>query len=128
LKVTARYKVDGKFLLLKISGEGPGEATLRDVKFHSLTKYEEIKKEDKTYVKIVSASTKITPGLIVFQVGTNIFSGDNVVGEDIIRVMNENWDVLYEDLEGDYTKVVNEVCQKLANHFFEKISIEEAFD
>jgi hypothetical protein len=65
-----------------------------DVKFHSSTKYEEIKKEDKTYVKIVSASTKITPGLIVFQVGTNIFSGDNVVGEDIIRVMNENWDVL----------------------------------
>ncbi|KAJ3635307.1 hypothetical protein MTP99_008224 [Tenebrio molitor] len=77
---------------LKISrrGEGSGEATLRDVKFHSLPKYKEVKKEDKTYVKVVSAKTKITPG--------------------------------------DYTKVVNKVCRKLANHFFEKVSIEEAFD
>jgi hypothetical protein len=64
-----------------------------DVKFHSLPKYKEVKKEDKTYVKVVSAKTKITPGLIVFQVGNNLFSGDNVIGDDIIRVMNENWNV-----------------------------------
>ncbi|KAH0820768.1 hypothetical protein GEV33_002023 [Tenebrio molitor] len=85
-------QVDGKFLLLMIRGEGSGEATLSEWNL-CLPKYKEVKKEDKTYVKVVSAKTKITPGLIVFQVGNNLFSGDNVIGDDIIRVMNENWNV-----------------------------------
>ena len=89
--------------------------------------YEEYKKKEKTHIKVVSATLKLTPSLIHFKY-ENLFNGDKRLGDNINQVMNENWEALYEDIEESFNQVVIKIFTSLVNSVFSKLSIEEAFD
>jgi hypothetical protein len=90
-------------------------------------KYEEVKKKGKTYMKFVSTKGLVKPSLIVFHFD-NLFNGDKVLGDEINRVVNENWKLLYEDSEEAFAGATLKIITNVCNNVFAKISIEEAFD
>jgi hypothetical protein len=93
----------------------------------SVLDYEEVKKKGKTYIKFVKSEMKMTPEKIHFRFD-NLFNGDKTLGDNINQVLNDNWAVVYEDIEDSYTELVNRIWLSLLNGFFSKVSIEEAFD
>jgi hypothetical protein len=143
LRMPGNYKLDGTILLFPIKGEGTGQTTLSEsqaswrsrsentvaVNLHvkCVLGYEEVKKKGKTYMKFVKSEVKITPGKIHFNFN-NLFNGDKTLGDNINQVLNDNWAVVYEDIEDSYTELVNRIWIRLLNGFFSKVSIEEAFD
>jgi hypothetical protein len=90
-------------------------------------KYEEVKKKGKTHMKFVTAKGLVKPTLIVFHFD-NLFNGDKLLGDEINRVVNENWKLLYEDIEETFTDATMKIIMNLCNNVFAKISLEEAFD
>jgi hypothetical protein len=89
--------------------------------------YEEVKKKGKTYMKFVSSTVKATPSEMYFKLD-NLFNGDKSLGDNINQVLNDNWEAVFEDLEGAYTELVNKITLNVFNGFTSKVSIEEAFD
>jgi hypothetical protein len=89
--------------------------------------YEEVKKKGKTFMKFVKSDMKMTPGKMHFRFD-NLFDGDKTLGDNINQVLNDNWEVVYQDVEDPYTELVNRIWLSLLNGFFSKVSIEEAFD
>ncbi|CAH1382301.1 unnamed protein product, partial [Tenebrio molitor] len=127
LRMPGNYKVDGTILLFPVKGEGTGQTTMINLHVKSVLDYEEVKKKGKTYIKFVKSEMKMIPGKIHFNFD-NLFNGDKTLGDNINQVLNDNWAVVYEDIEDSYTELVNRIWLSLLNGFFSKVSIEEAFD
>ncbi|KAJ3618218.1 hypothetical protein MTP99_006239 [Tenebrio molitor] len=127
LRMPGDYKFDGTVLLFPVRGEGTGQTTMINLHVKCVLTYEEVKKKGKTFMKFVKSDMKMTPGKMHFRFD-NLFDGDKTLGDNINQVLNDNWEVVYQDVEDPYTELVNRIWLSLLNGFFSKVSIEEAFD
>jgi hypothetical protein len=103
------------------------EFVSENVEFNCLMQYEEVKKKGKTHMKFVSGKGTFKPSSIVFHFD-NLFNGDKLLGDEINKVVNENWKLLFEDIEDTFLNAMTKILINILNHFFSKVSIEEAFD
>ncbi|XP_044260355.1 protein takeout-like [Tribolium madens] len=127
IKKNCHYKMDGKILLLPVKGEGPSTIVLKNVKTVCRLHYEEISNNGKTYLKFTKSDLDIEPDFVNFNF-ENLFNGDKALGDNINKVLNENWQDVYHDLKDDHIQVLNKILLNLMNNFFAKVSVEEAFD
>lgn len=58
----------------------------------------------------------------------NLFNGDKTLGDNINKVLNENWVSVWNDVQGSYREVFKRIFGTLINDFFSTISKEDAFD
>ncbi|XP_064214568.1 uncharacterized protein LOC659327 [Tribolium castaneum] len=121
------YEVDGQVLLLPVTGKGPSEIILTKVDVTSKLYFEEIKKRNKTFIKIVRSDIDMNPGHVSYKFD-NLFNGDKVLGDNINQVLNDNWKEVFEDVKSGYIEIIKTIVTSLLNNFFSKVSIEEAFD
>ncbi|RZC36435.1 uncharacterized protein BDFB_009197 [Asbolus verrucosus] len=121
------YSFKGQVLLVPINGEGRSSIRLRNSNSTGLLEYEEVKRRRRTYPKFVSIKLRSKPELVSFNF-ENLFNGDKAMSDNANKMLNDNWQELYEDVEADYKKVVEEILLALLNNFFAKVSLEEAFD
>jgi hypothetical protein len=119
--------MDGKILLLDIKGEGPSVITLFNNTVDCFLKYEEVKKNGKTYMHFVDSKLKMEPEKVTFRFD-NLFNGDKALGDNINAVLNDNSKEVFADMKEAYVETVNQILIGLINRFFGKLSIEEAFD
>ncbi|EFA04828.1 protein takeout [Tribolium castaneum] len=124
---SCHYKMDGKILLLPVKGEGPSTAVLKNVKTVCRLHYDEVKNNGKTYMKFTKSELDIEPDFVSFNF-ENLFNGDKALGDNVNKVLNENWRDVFHDVKDDHIQVVNKILLSLMNNFFAKVSIEEAFD
>ncbi|KAH0809714.1 hypothetical protein GEV33_013075 [Tenebrio molitor] len=115
--LTGEYTLDGKVLLLPVKGEGDSTATMKNVELNCLMQYEEVKKKGKKYMKFVSGKGTFKPSSIVFHFD-NLFNGDMLLGDEINRVVNENWKLLFEDIEDTFLDAMTKILINILNHFF----------
>ncbi|XP_044260354.1 protein takeout-like [Tribolium madens] len=121
------YEVDGQVLLLPVTGKGPSEIVLTNLAVTALLHYEETKKKNKTFIKIVSSEISMDPGHVSYKLD-NLFNGDKVLGDNINQVLNDNWKEVFDDVKAGYIEIIQAIVTSLLNNFFSKVSIEEAFD
>lgn len=137
------YKINGNILCAPIQGQG--NSFLNFSKFYFLLynisiylfsenfnlsfyiTYNEIKRRNKTYIKVASCEMYGKPELIHFKLD-NLFNGDEEAGKQANKLLNDNWNVLYADIKSDYFFMMKQVIVHLFNSFFSKLSLEEAFD
>jgi hypothetical protein len=98
-----------------------------NLKSSGLFDYEEKIKKGKTFIKVVSSNLTMDPELVSCNF-EHLFDGDKELGDNINRVLNDNWKEVFDDLKDDYIKVVDKILVQLLNNFFSKVSVEEAFD
>jgi hypothetical protein len=98
-----------------------------NLKVSGLFDYEEKMKKGKTFIKFVSSKVNVDPELATFNF-ENLFDGDKQLGDNINRVINDNWKEVFDDVKDGYIDVVNRILLQLLNNFFSKVSLEEAFD
>ena len=138
------YQLDGKVLLLPIKGEGNctivfGESlfffysmrvkVLFVDKMHVKLKidFEEVVKDSRTHFKVSHSQIENDVGLVTMHFD-NLFNGDKALGDNINKVLNENWKEVYAEVQADYQDLLTGVMMQLLNRFFDKVSLEELFD
>ncbi|EFA05636.1 Circadian clock-controlled protein-like Protein [Tribolium castaneum] len=120
------YKLSGRVLLLPIQGEGESTIVLKNVTIAGYFNYETVKRSGKTYLRFVDHHLSLDVSHVYYHFD-NLFNGDKALGDNINKVLNDNWSEVFEDVKGGYSEVMNQIIQTLLNNFWSVVSLEDAF-
>lgn len=87
---------------------------------------EPYEKKGKKYMKIVDYKVSIVPERMVFKFD-NLFNGNQRLGDEINRVVNENWDAVFNDVKANYDESFGLIFKDLANRVFGRVPFDEIF-
>ncbi|KYB26932.1 Protein takeout-like Protein [Tribolium castaneum] len=120
------YEINGQILLLPIFGDGPGSIILDHIKVDIIFQLEEYERKNKKYYKIVNTGLTMSPKLIKFDL-KNLFHGDKALGDNVLKVLNENWEEVFADVKSGYEEAFGQIFASIFSRLLEKISISELF-
>ncbi|XP_050420101.1 circadian clock-controlled protein daywake-like [Adelges cooleyi] len=128
LEITGHYTVNGKVLVLPITGSGPCTIVLHDPKLDLkevvATPYE---KNGKTYVQVKKIDLKLTSVKKLNVKLENLFNGNKQLGESMNSILNENWSVLLEELQPAFEEAVAAIAQDIVNKALQKTAYSDIF-
>lgn len=126
LEVLGDYKMDGKVLILPITGEGPGNITLTDVSGHYTMDWEYYQKNNKQYTRITSSSMGFKVGKAYFNF-RNLFNGDKTLGAQMNNFLNENWSEVIKEFGPAVGDAFNQVFRRLIQNGFDMAPFDAFF-
>ncbi|KAJ8926177.1 hypothetical protein NQ314_021477 [Rhamnusium bicolor] len=126
LEQIAKYNINGKIMVLPVYGSGDSKITLSGAKIIHTIKFKEEIKNKKVYFKIISYRVEFTVENAHFQF-ENLFNGDKQLAENILKVLNENGRVLFEDASEGIDKSYAEVYKNIATRFFQNVPVDDIF-
>lgn len=57
----------------------------------------------------------------------NLFNGDKRLGDEINKVLNENWDSIYNDVRSSYDESFGLIFKDIANRIFNRVPFNDLF-
>ncbi|XP_063926348.1 protein takeout-like [Zophobas morio] len=143
IRILGQYEVKGRVLLLPVDGRGDAtiilsefllpelcilgmsDGFLEELKIEDVLSFEQKKKKNGTYLSFRSSRVGLEPGLVIFDFRSAVSKN---LSDRFNPVLNENWKLVFEDVQRDYEELIDKIVLSLANSFFSKVSVEEAFD
>lgn len=99
------YVMTGRILLLPIVGNGRANITMVDLKtVHELIG-EPLEKNGEMFIRFKEYNIKLIPGRVYLHF-ENLFNGDRLLGNQMNRFMNENWELIFNELKGGYEETL----------------------
>lgn len=83
-------------------------------------------KGNKQYFKVKLYTVKFTISGAHYDF-QNLFNGDKRLGDNILKVINDNWNAIFEDINDGINKSYSKVFETIAKVFFSKIPIDNMF-
>ncbi|KAF2900825.1 hypothetical protein ILUMI_05364 [Ignelater luminosus] len=120
----ADYSFNGRVLLLPIVGDGKCTVTLQQVKITINLYAETFEKKEKKYLKVKNVTLKLVPGKVIYNF-ENLFNGDERLGNEMNRLLNDNWKDVYDDIGDQYAVALQTVFADYADKVFSKVPFEE---
>ncbi|KAJ3618506.1 hypothetical protein MTP99_006486 [Tenebrio molitor] len=127
IKILAEYDVNGKILLLPVYGEGPGTVIMKNMHGKLTFTFEEYEKKGEKHLKIIEGKLKMQPESVHFNF-ENLFNGDKALGDNINKVMNENWEEVFSDVKSSYEDAFGQIVTGLFNGLLAKVPISELLE
>lgn len=87
---------------------------------------EKYTKKDNAYWKMVDYAVTIQPEKMRYQFD-DLFDGDERLGGEINKVMNENWQSIFNDVRDGYERSFGLIFKGLADSLFGRVPIKEIF-
>lgn len=78
-------------------------------------------------MKVVNTKLSINPSLVTFNFD-NLFDGDENLGNNINKVVNDNWKEVFGDVKSNYEEAFATIIQSLFNNLLGKVPIAELFN
>ncbi|KAJ8958535.1 hypothetical protein NQ318_002330 [Aromia moschata] len=126
LILEADYTMKGRVLLLPIVGDGPCNVTLINTKINHTIINERIEKKGKTYWNVKQYTVTLRPEKVIFKFD-NLFDGDVRLGNEINKVLNDNWDEVFTDVRDGYESSFGLIFHSLADRVFSKVALKDIF-
>ncbi|XP_055856182.1 protein takeout-like [Episyrphus balteatus] len=119
-EIKGKYKVSGKMLLFPITGDGDISIKINGLHIKSRSKPKTELRDGKEYLKTDYYKIKAKADHMTVKC-SNLFNGDKVLSESMHKILNENWQVLWEEMEASFdeqlSKVNGETLDKVMNDF-----------
>lgn len=120
------YKMTGRILLLPIVGNGRANITMIDLKtVHELIG-EPMYHDGETYIRFKEYNIKLIPARVHLHF-ENLFNGDRLLGNQMNRFMNDNWELIFSELKGGYEETLSYVFKEVTNKLFTKVPMDRIF-
>uniref|UniRef100_T1P8S4 Hemolymph juvenile hormone binding protein (JHBP) n=1 Tax=Musca domestica TaxID=7370 RepID=T1P8S4_MUSDO len=126
IELAGNYKVDGRILVLPISGSGTNSIKLSNVLVKMQFAGVPMEKDGKTYMKVEKFRMDLEPKGMHFKID-NLFNGDKALGDNMNLFLNENWQDIYRELRASITSAFGKVFHTVIGHVFTKYPYEEFF-
>ncbi|KAF2900822.1 hypothetical protein ILUMI_05361 [Ignelater luminosus] len=126
VRFEADYSFNGRVLLLPIVGDGKCVVKLQNLKTKFTLRAESFEKGGKKYLKVKDMTIKLTPGKVIYNF-EHLFNGDQRLGEEMNKVLNDNWKEVYNDIGDQYETVLQEVFIDYANKIFGHVPYDDLF-
>jgi len=121
LEITGQYTVNGKVLILPITGNGACTLVLNDpvleVKEVTGTPFQ---KNGKTFVQIKKMDLRLASVKKLNVKLENLFNGNKQLGDNMNSILNENWEVLLEELQPAFEEAIAAIAQDIVNKALQK--------
>lgn len=87
---------------------------------------EQFEKKGKTYWAFKEYTITLRPEKVIFKFD-NLFDGDQRLGDEILKVLNDNWSEVFADVRPGYEKGIGMIFFGLANRVFTRVPLDEIF-
>ncbi|KAF5281779.1 hypothetical protein FQR65_LT14526 [Abscondita terminalis] len=126
LRLESDYDLNGRFMVMPVSGKGKSVTILRDVSATSVIKTKHRKKKGVLYSNIEEFLVTIKPKKVETHFD-NLFDGDKAMGDEVNRVMNENWEAVFEDVKDSYETALGIIFKNIVANIYNKVPFNEMF-
>ncbi|XP_057661464.1 protein takeout-like [Diorhabda carinulata] len=119
LHVVCDYNLDGKIMLMPITGSGLSTSNYTNIDATVTLRVEKIKKNDNIYynVKDFYINFDIAEANIRFE---DLFNGDQDLGEAMNLFLNDNWKQIANEIKPVLEDNIAMILKKFANKIFHK--------
>ncbi|XP_066255887.1 protein takeout-like [Euwallacea similis] len=122
----AKYRVNGKILMLPVYGNGDCSLSIVNSYTRHLIKFEETKKGDSIYFTPTSYRVNMIPEHASY-VFKNLFDGNKLLGDNINKAINQEWRALFDEVGAGYQKEYAELFLEFTKNVFEKHPVKDIF-
>ncbi|XP_053679416.1 protein takeout-like [Anopheles nili] len=120
------YTMDGRILLLPITGHGLANITLHRLKTHHELIGELVERNGEQYMQVRKYLVHFEPKQVTFEFG-NLFNGDQRLSSTMHQVLNDNWEVVFRELRSSYEDTFGYIFKKISNQIFLKVPMNKIF-
>ncbi|KAK3926823.1 Protein takeout [Frankliniella fusca] len=129
ITITGKYTASGRVLLLPVTGTGPSNITVKDMKIS----YEydwPLKKKPNGREHIDILNSKMTLHSLGFMSMRfeNLFNGDRLLGENMNNFINENWQEISKEFGPGVADAIGEVFQLVMKNICDAVPYDVVFN
>ncbi|XP_067000825.2 protein takeout [Anabrus simplex] len=126
IRLQGPYKVDGRILVLPITGDGNCNLTLADLVAVIHVQGEPYTKDGESYMKVQTFDVKFDTSRLYIHLG-NLFNGDQALGDNMNTFLNENWSDILKELKDPIETALGASFKHIAGRFFQKVPYNRVF-
>ncbi|KAK9504722.1 hypothetical protein O3M35_010989 [Rhynocoris fuscipes] len=124
LVLEGKYRIDGKVLVLPISGTGHCKIIFDNYKAKSHLKFKEFEKNGKQYYELSAFDFDFDADNVHIQFD-NLFNGDKALGDNMNAFLNENWREILQELKPAISRAFGAAFREVGNRVFSKVPIND---
>ncbi|KAF5284911.1 hypothetical protein FQA39_LY16866 [Lamprigera yunnana] len=122
----ADYEINGNILVMPVTGSGKCTIDLENTKVSMKMVGEKFSKKDHDYFEIKQFEVSLDPKMVKFDF-QNLFNGDARLGDEMNKLLNDNWNEIFTDVKGGYEEALGAIFMGIANVIFKKVPFDEMF-
>eukprot|EP00099_Drosophila_melanogaster_P023559 NP_651358.4 uncharacterized protein Dmel_CG11854 [Drosophila melanogaster] len=125
--VRGPYSVDGRILILPITGNGIADIRLTRTKVRAQIKLKRVSKGDhQTYAEVMNIKVELDPSHVTYQL-ENLFNGQKDLSENMHALINENWKDIFNELKPGIGEAFGLIAKSVVDRIFGKLPLEQLF-
>ncbi|KAG8238452.1 hypothetical protein J437_LFUL002909 [Ladona fulva] len=126
ISTASNYEMEGKILLLPITGSGKSYGNYSDISATATVKSEKVKRSGLLYYSVRNFDINFDVGHASVRMN-NLFGGNKVAGDAMNAFLNENWQLLFGEMKPHLEKTVASVFKDISNKIFERFPVNDLF-
>ncbi|KAH8372557.1 hypothetical protein KR200_002625, partial [Drosophila serrata] len=111
------YNIQGKVLILPISGTGVSNMSMSNVKMIVRFSGQPLVKDGETYLDVTKFKLSLKPAATSY-LFTNLFNGDKALGDNMNAFLNENSEAIYQETSQSTDRAFGELLHSLVKGVF----------
>ncbi|CAH1156228.1 unnamed protein product [Phaedon cochleariae] len=120
IDILGHYDLIGNILSFPLNGNGECNMTAGNVDIRFNLTYDLIEKNSETYMDLNDNNIDIETNEFHFQFD-NLFNGNEELGRNINRILNEEWKTLYTEFKPAVTKTISTVAGTIIKRMFGRV-------
>ncbi|KAI5693598.1 hypothetical protein M8J76_014354 [Diaphorina citri] len=126
LQLNADYVINGRILMMPISGVGKSEGNYTDIAASLILQAEPFQAGGREHLHISQVFTDFSIGHASLYL-SGLFDGDLELGRAMNEFLNENWRNVAAEMKPILEETIAELFRKYANVIFHKYSVDQLF-
>ncbi|XP_047098153.1 protein takeout-like [Schistocerca piceifrons] len=120
VSLLGQYRIDGKVLVLPITGEGRCNLTFADLTTTAKIRAEKVVKDGQTYGRVLSFGFSLQPQRLHMDF-ENLFNGDKALGDNMNKFLNENWQEILKELQPAVEEAFGATFKEIVNRIYQRV-------
>uniref|UniRef100_A0A1A9UNI1 Protein takeout n=1 Tax=Glossina austeni TaxID=7395 RepID=A0A1A9UNI1_GLOAU len=126
IDLKGNYSAEGQVLMLPLAGKGRMRIVCHNITFRFGFDLHPLVRSGQTFAQINDIKLQASPELVNFKFD-GLFHDDKTMEDDVNKLLNDNWLIIYKEMDGSVTKSISLIIQKLVNGAFSKYPYEDYF-
>ncbi|KAK4879325.1 hypothetical protein RN001_007471 [Aquatica leii] len=119
LRVVSKYTMDGRILMMPISGKGESCGNYSDIDVTVTMQGQRINREGEEYFNIKDFYVDFALGHVTIEL-KNLFNGDKHLGDAMNTFLNDNWQNVVKEIKPVLEDTIAGIFKKMTNKIFGK--------
>lgn len=125
LEMNARYNMEGKILMLPITGNGMARGNFTNIDITAIVQGEryQSRKTGETHYRVIDFYVDFDIGQADIHLD-NLFNGDSTLSNAMNLFLNDNWKVVAAEIKPALENTVSEIFKTFSNKIYSKFSLD----